>query len=76
MNEVENKAGMNPHRINYWRLWLFDTALVSTGILAGTSTFAGTFTLPNFKTCGAATTGLNLVLPGPGNTFTATATRK
>ena len=38
------------------------------------STFTGTYTLPNFKTCGAATTALNLVLPGPGNTFTATAT--
>ena len=31
-------------------------------------------TLPNFKTCGLATTALNLVLPGPGNTFTAAAT--
>ena len=24
---------MNPRRINYWRLWLFDTVLVSAGIL-------------------------------------------
>jgi hypothetical protein len=28
-----NQAGVNPRRINYWRLWLFDTALVSAGIL-------------------------------------------
>ena len=38
------------------------------------STFTGTYTLPNFKTCGPATIALNQVLPGPGNTFTATAT--
>ena len=44
--------------------------------LGGTSTFTGTFTLPPFKTCGAATAALNLVLPGPGNTFTATATAR
>lgn len=42
--------------------------------LGGKSTFAGTFAIPNFKTCGAATTGLNLLIPGPGNTFSATAT--
>jgi hypothetical protein len=42
--------------------------------LAGASTFSGEYTLPNFKTCGLATTALNLVLPGPGNTFTAVAT--
>ena len=29
----ENQDGVNPRRINYWRLWLFDTALVSAGIL-------------------------------------------
>jgi hypothetical protein len=42
--------------------------------LFGASTFTGEYTLPNFKTCGLATTALNLVLPGPGNTFTAVAT--
>jgi len=38
-----------------------------------TSTFSGPFTVPPLKTCGAATTALNQVIPGPGNTFTATA---
>ena len=39
------------------------------------STLSGVFTLPTFKTCGlAVTTALNQLLPGPGNTFTATAT--
>lgn len=33
MNETESKNGVNPRRINYWRLWLFDTVLVSAGIL-------------------------------------------
>jgi hypothetical protein len=41
--------------------------------LAGTSTFTGSFTIPKFKTCGALTTVLNQLIPGPGNTFTATA---
>jgi hypothetical protein len=39
------------------------------------STLSGVFTLPSFKTCGlVVTTALNQLLPGPGNTFTATAT--
>jgi hypothetical protein len=38
------------------------------------STFSGTYTLPDLQNCGLATTALNLVLPGPGNTFTAIAT--
>jgi hypothetical protein len=38
------------------------------------STFAGTFTIPKFKTCGAATAVLNQLIPGPGNTFSAKAT--
>jgi hypothetical protein len=39
------------------------------------STLSGTFTLPDFKTCGlVVTTALNQLLPGPGNTFSATAT--
>lgn len=29
----EKQAGVNPRRINYWRLWLFDAVLVSAGIL-------------------------------------------
>jgi len=43
---------------------------------AAPSTFSGTFTLPKLANCGLGTTALNLVLPGPGNTFTATATPK
>jgi len=37
------------------------------------STFKGTFTIPKFKTCGLATVALNQLIPGPGNTFSATA---
>ena len=42
--------------------------------LTGASTFSGTFTIPQFQDCGLATAALNLLAPGPGNTFTATAT--
>jgi hypothetical protein len=42
--------------------------------LAGPSTFSGTYTIPPLKSCGLATTALNLTVAGPGNTFTATAT--
>jgi hypothetical protein len=42
--------------------------------LANGSTFSGEFTIPKFRNCGLLTLGLNLVLPGPGNTFTSTAT--
>ena len=38
------------------------------------ATFSGFYTIPPLKTCGALTTALNLVIPGPGNTFTAKAT--
>jgi hypothetical protein len=38
------------------------------------STFKGTFTIPNFKTCSLMTDVLNQLVPGPGNTFSATAT--
>ncbi len=38
------------------------------------STFTGTFAIPNFKTCSVMTTLLNQLVPGPGNTFSATAT--
>ena len=40
--------------------------------LTGASTFAGTYTIPPLTSCGLATTALNLVVPGPGNTFSAT----
>jgi hypothetical protein len=38
------------------------------------ATFSGIYTIPPLKTCGPLTTALNLVIPGPGNTFTAKAT--
>jgi hypothetical protein len=38
------------------------------------SKLKGIFTIPKFKSCGAATALLNKLLPGPGNTFTAVAT--
>jgi hypothetical protein len=37
-------------------------------------TFSGTYTIPPLQNCGGATKALNLVVPGPGNTFTAVAT--
>jgi hypothetical protein len=42
--------------------------------LDGPSTFTGTFSIPNFANCGLATALLNQEVPGPGNTFSATAT--
>jgi hypothetical protein len=42
--------------------------------LGGPSTFSGPYTIPPLKSCGALTTALNQVIPGPGNTFTALAT--
>jgi hypothetical protein len=42
--------------------------------LTAPSTFSGTYTIPPLAHCGLATTALNLVVPGPGNTFTAVAT--
>jgi hypothetical protein len=43
----------------------------------GGGNFSGTFTLPNLQGCGLVqTAALNLVLPGPGNTFSASATPK
>jgi hypothetical protein len=42
--------------------------------LTAASKFSGTFTIPPFKTCGVATTALNQLIPGPGNTFSAVAT--
>lgn len=42
--------------------------------LTSPATFSGIYTIPPLKTCGALTAALNLVIPGPGNTFTAKAT--
>jgi hypothetical protein len=39
--------------------------------LAAGSIFTGVYTIPPLKNCGLATPALNLVVPGPGNTFTA-----
>jgi hypothetical protein len=41
--------------------------------LTAGSTFSGTYTVPRFKNCGLTTPILNLIVPGGGNTFTATA---
>ncbi|MCU1351321.1 MAG: hypothetical protein JWM05_530 [Acidimicrobiales bacterium] len=45
-----------------------------TAGLGEPATFTGTYTIPPLKTCGPSTPALNLVIPGPGNTFTAHAT--
>lgn len=39
--------------------------------LAGTSSFDATYTLPKLTGCGILTPILNLIIPGPGNTFSA-----
>ncbi len=36
------------------------------------ATFSGTYTIPKLKDCGLVTPALNLLIPGPGNTFSAT----
>ena len=43
MNATENQHGVNLRRINYWRLWLFDTGLVSAGLLFFLATQYGTY---------------------------------
>jgi hypothetical protein len=35
------------------------------------STFSSSYTIPNFQNCGLTTPAINLLIPGPGNTFTA-----
>lgn len=40
--------------------------------LTGSSTFSSVYTIPPLQTCGLATPLLNLLVTGPGNTFTAT----
>ena len=39
----ENNEGVNLRRINYWQLWLFDTVLVSAGLLFFLATQYGTY---------------------------------
>jgi hypothetical protein len=39
----ENQTGADPRPINYWRLWLFDTVLASTGMLFYLATQYGTY---------------------------------
>jgi hypothetical protein len=43
VNAVEYQDGVNPRRINYWRLWLFNAVLVSVGILFFLATQYGTY---------------------------------
>jgi hypothetical protein len=40
--------------------------------LAGSSQFSGEYAIPRFRDCGLLTTVLNLLIPGDGNTFSAT----
>lgn len=40
--------------------------------LTGSQTFSADYTLPKLKNCGLATPLLNAIIPGGGNTFTAT----
>jgi hypothetical protein len=42
VNTVENPAGTQLHPLQYWRLWLFDTVLVSAGFLFFLATQYGT----------------------------------
>jgi hypothetical protein len=35
------------------------------------STFSSSYTIPDFQNCGLTTPAINLLIPGPGNTFTA-----
>ena len=42
VNAVENQTGVDPRRVNYWRLWLFDSVLVSAGTLFFLATQYGT----------------------------------
>lgn len=42
--------------------------------LAQGGTFSGEYAIPRFKSCGLLTPAMNLVVPGPGNSFTANAT--
>jgi hypothetical protein len=48
--------------------------MAGTASFTAPSVFTGTYTIPNFKSCSLATPVLNQLIPGPGNTFKATAT--
>jgi len=39
--------------------------------LAGSSTFSGIYTIPDFRHCELNTLLINALIPGPNNTFTA-----
>ncbi len=43
MNEAEDKTGVNPRQLNYWRLWLFNAVLVSAGVLFFLAAQYGTY---------------------------------
>jgi hypothetical protein len=43
VNATDNNEGVNPRRINYWRLWIFDAVLVSAGFLFYLATHYGTY---------------------------------
>jgi hypothetical protein len=43
VNTIENKSGATLRPLVYWRLWLFDTALVSAGLLFFLATQYGTY---------------------------------
>jgi hypothetical protein len=47
-----------------------------SGNLAPPLKFTGKYKIPPLENCGAATTALNLAVPGPGNVFSAVATPK
>ena len=49
-------------------------AMSGVANIGAPATFSGPYTIPKLANCGALTTALNLVIPGPGNTFTAQAT--
>jgi hypothetical protein len=40
-------------------------------VFGGASAFSGLYTIPPLSNCGALTSALNLVIPGPGNVFNA-----
>ena len=43
MNEIANPGNNEQRRINYWPLWIFDTVLVSAGLLFFLATYYGTY---------------------------------
>ena len=47
--------------------------MAGTASFSKPSTFNGKFTIPPFANCGAMTEFINQEIPGPGNTFSATA---